>query len=692
MIGIASFPKLEKMFLPKEILKKVSVEYQGVNMLDRPHRKATLMFNGRRNGRDPLQQFELLLDVVDIVSFDLFDTLIQREDLFSPKDLFYRVQDEAERRLGLRIDNFTQIRIRAEEIARVRAWGRQVEEVTFDEIYTELGRIANLENDTLQCLKEIELECERSALIILERGKGLFEAALAAGKTVIIISDTYFSKDFITEIINQKGYGDVRKIYASSTYGRTKAEGSLYRIVLQELQCKPNRLLHVGDNQYSDVSMALSQGCRAFFLLTTKQQLKWLHGLGDQPSGNLIMSAMLCNLNGRSEPKAKSQDPQFVMAQTSLHNLSLLYFGYAAWLVEQFQREGYQRVYFAARDGLIMKRFFDLTAAAAGFKIDSRYLYISRAVLYPSLIFTDPKMARQLLGQNWDHLTIEYALGRISLTFEECVDLLSKHKLANRKLMLDNSALARFSNFLDNVWSRLERRYEEHYQLTIDYLRQEMMLTEEKAALVDIGWHGTLQYSLLKLFKYLGIIKELKGYYLGTFAKPVDVETDFKAIGFLMQNDEPRWISNLVRSGPSVLELFHSAGHGSVLGYRRHGRSVIPVLEDNFEERKQFQQIIEPMQNHAFNFVEKQLERLAGVPIKAPDPGLIARIGLRVIYDPTPVEAATFGRLKIASDFGGRMKSVTGMLEWDLEKIKGEVLPDGIPPLWRPGFQVLKNL
>ena len=76
----------------------------------------------------------------------------------------------------------------------------------------------------------------------------------------------------------------------------------------------------------------------------------------------------------------------------------------------------------------------------------------------------------------------------------------------------------------------------------------------------------------------------------------------------------------------------------------------------------------------------------------APDPGLVARIGLRIIYAPTAAEAKIFGHLRMASDFGGPMKSITGALEWDLKEIDGETLPDGILPLWRPGFHVLKSL
>lgn len=636
-------------------------------------------------------QFEMLLDIVDVVSFDLFDTLVQREGLFFPKDLFYRVQETFEKRLGLEVDDFVSVRIRAEGIARVRARGHNRQETTLLEIYSELARILALETNVAQHVMEIELECERAALTPLVSAKPLFEAALAAGKPVVIVSDTYFSEDFINEVVKQNGFSEIQKTYASSVYGRTKADGSLFEVVLKDMQCQPNRLIHIGDNKLSDVGTPLGMGIRALLFTTPKHQLKWRHGLNDGPSGSLVMSAMLCDLGKQTKLAVGNSDRQSVMARTAIHHLSLLYFGFSAWLLEQLKRGGYRRVYFAARDGQIIKRFFDHIATAAGFEIDSRYLYVSRAALYPSLAFTDPGMARRLFSHNWDHMTVGEALGRMSLSGEEVAGLLEKYGLPDSKLPLNRVTASKFSGFLDEIWPLFMRKSEERCQLLVEYLRQELLLTEEGAAFVDIGWHASLQHCVSKLLKHMGITKELSGFYLGTFAQPEGAAFP-KANGFLVDRDKPQWISELVRSSPSLIELFHSAGHGSVLGYECKGTRVLPVLNNNSIEREQFLETIGPMQDLAFNFVAEHLKRLPGVEINASEPVLIARLALRVIYAPTAAEAGTFGSLRIATDFGGRMKSITGAGEWNLKTLKGEKLPDGTPPMWRPGFQAIKSL
>ena len=488
------------------------------------------------------REFDQLLTQVDVVSFDLFDTLIHRKNLFSPKDLFRYVQAEAKKQLGLDIDNFTELRVRAEERARVRVWGYSIEEVDLGAIYAELKQMLGVTPQCSEALKQIELNYEKSMLVPLESGIALMEAALIAGKKIIIVTDTYFSEDFIKEIVAQAGYHSISKIYVSSIYGKTKQTGSLFSIVLNDLGCSPKRMLHVGDNRLSDVSMALSKGVRTFFVPTIKHRLKWRCGLGDEPSGEPFLSSLLCEISRSMAEDNGSVDRLALLQKVGQQNLSVLYYAFSAWLLDNLKHGGYKRVYFAARDGLIMKQFFDRVAAAAGFEIDSRYLYVSRLALYPSLIFTEPETARYLFSHSWDHLTIEETLNRISLEFDEVKDLLAEYGLLNRKLELNEITRPKFKAFLEKAWPLLQRKNQKNFDMVEMYMRQEMLLTDEKAAFVDIGWHGSLQNCLVNLLDYLGINKEIDGYYLGTFDKP-------KNASILFQNYLRNYSIQLTRIG-----------------------------------------------------------------------------------------------------------------------------------------------
>ncbi|MGC3974333.1 MAG: HAD-IA family hydrolase [Nitrospira sp.] len=634
--------------------------------------------------------FLMLLGAVDAVSFDMFDTLIQRDALFCPKDLFYRVQAVIETRYAMHLNDFASVRVRAESIARVRARGRQSEETTLEEIYVEIANILSLPGDLAGDMRQIELECERAALVNLPSGKRLYDAAIRAGKTVVVISDTYLHRSFLEEVLVKAGFNGAHRVYASSEFGKTKHHGALFNIVLKDLDCSPGRLLHVGDNPLSDATAALGQGIRSFICTNPKQRLKWRYGLSDRPSGSQAVSALLCDISRTAEEQLRSTTGGAVIARSAVEHLSWVYEGFAAWLVDQITSRRDTRVYFASRDGLIMKKFFDVTLKALGVSMESRYLYVSRAALYPTLVLTDPDMARRLFCHSWDHLTMTQALKRMSLLPQEVAGQLAKYGLADPLLSLNRVTTLKLSRFLDAIWPLLCAKSESNCALVVDYLRQEGFLTDEPTAFVDIGWHASLQHCLVKLLQYRDFKTPLHGYYLGTFARP-DASPDVSARGFLIENDAPASISALIRTGPSLLELFHAAGHGSVLGYERRDGRVVPILEENELEQEQFRTVIEPLQQHAFEFVAARLARGEKLEVSTFPTELVARLGLRILHKPTDEEAEVFGRLRIATDFGGSMKSLTGACEWNLSEVKGDALPDGIPPMWYPGFFALKQ-
>ena len=48
------------------------------------------------------------------------------------------------------------------------------------------------------------------------------------GKRIVITSDMYLSKAFLSELLQKNGYGGDEELYVSCEYEKSKAEGSLY--------------------------------------------------------------------------------------------------------------------------------------------------------------------------------------------------------------------------------------------------------------------------------------------------------------------------------------------------------------------------------------------------------------------------------------------------------------------------------
>ena len=102
-------------------------------------------------------------------------------------------------------------------------------------------------------LIEIEIEYEKNNLRL---DKNLYNAACdfcRNGGSVFIISDMYFHKENIAELLDyfcqQRFY---KKIYVSCEFSAAKKTGLLFDIFLQAENIKADQLLHIGDNSISD--------------------------------------------------------------------------------------------------------------------------------------------------------------------------------------------------------------------------------------------------------------------------------------------------------------------------------------------------------------------------------------------------------------------------------------------------------
>lgn len=200
--------------------------------------------------------YRMLIRRYPAVSFDLFDTLLER-DVDRPVDVFLRVGDNV---LGAgRGEAFQTERIAAEHDARSRT---VTGEVTLDDIYDVLtGR--GFDRETADRLKAEEVRCELDCCFVKSSMKPVFEKALADGKTVFLISDMYLPKEVIAEMAARCGYQGYEKLFVSNDYGVSKRSGKLFTALLDETGLAPADLVHVGDSIGADLLGARKAGVHA---------------------------------------------------------------------------------------------------------------------------------------------------------------------------------------------------------------------------------------------------------------------------------------------------------------------------------------------------------------------------------------------------------------------------------------------
>lgn len=191
-----------------------------------------------------------------VVSFDVFDTLIERDCLL-PSDIFVRVGEAV---IGEgKGKEFREKRIAAERIARSKSSSG---EVTLTDIYDCLPPYAEASKESLI---KAEMDAEMSACRPKERNIPLYEWA-TKNKTVILTTDMYLSTDFIRQMLTKCGIAAPANIFNSCECGVDKVSGSLFSFAAESLGIATTDIAHVGDNLHADIKGAKKAGATPIFI------------------------------------------------------------------------------------------------------------------------------------------------------------------------------------------------------------------------------------------------------------------------------------------------------------------------------------------------------------------------------------------------------------------------------------------
>ncbi len=638
------------------------------------------------HGIDP--HVRALIEASKCVSFDFFDTLVRRRGVFVPKDVFAFVEDEAVAAMGERLRGFSGRREEAEFAARAQALRSGRMETRLDEIYAVLSRRLRLSSEESLTLLGMELDCERRLIERDENAGALFDFSMSRGKAVVITTDTYFDQTFIRELCDRFGYGKAQ-LFVSSNFGKVKHDGSLFDVVLGSTRLPAKQIVHIGDNVLSDITVPTTKGMRSWHYLSEQMAFRKRHGIPTAASGSAAASKVFCEI---SEALSRPQDTPGQPETRIALSLGFLLFGFSLWLIRQATELKAARIYFIAREGLLLRRCFDLIARHADRQFDTRYLLVSRTSLYPSLLFADRETALDVFSRSWSKTTAEEAMARLSMPYSDFRAALLGYGFRHPTDRLHDGTREQFRSFIADHWQLIQAHNREKHSRAVDYLTEQDFFEPDGTMMVDVGWHLTLQRCLGALSEAQGIERPVHGRYLATFGVS-KYELKGDALGYLASYGTPHHLSELIRSGPSLLEILNGANHGTTVGYdRADGGKIVPVLEENASELEQHETLIAPIQEAAL----RHMEEWAAVLFKDNKdiqftPELCAAIGLGFMSKPNRHDAELLGRLLHAQDFGGSMKSITGAAEWHLARVSGDILPDGTVPMWRPGFEMLRT-
>lgn len=201
----------------------------------------------------------------DLISFDVFDTLIKR-NVNLPTDVFYHVGKEI---LGdeVKAKVFQIRRIEAEKKSR-----RQSEngEVCLKDIYRELFVYYGIK----ACLlKEKEIDFELRNCSSRKNWAELLKVFKEENKKVILISDMYLPSSTINQILGNCGITGYDNLYVSNECGCDKVSGKLFEYARRRENAEGCLHLHYGDSLRADYFGAKKGGAKP--VLVFKE--RWIH-------------------------------------------------------------------------------------------------------------------------------------------------------------------------------------------------------------------------------------------------------------------------------------------------------------------------------------------------------------------------------------------------------------------------------
>ncbi|HKR40701.1 MAG TPA: HAD family hydrolase [Paraburkholderia sp.] len=454
-------------------------------------------------------------------------------------------------------------------MARVRNGG--LGDVGLDAIYAQFGGDRCWTPDLVSQARCTEERIEHDMLVARPDVVALMRHAHEADKRVILVSDSYFGRDFFARVLATLGIAAyIDELYISCERRARKDNGALWDRVISAEGVAPGQIVHFGDNLHSDIGMATTRGIRAAWLPPTRTIFE-MQGDCLPPEtdwyDHLLLGPVVARLGAtpwvaeRAQTGIRLDDPEAL--GYTVFGPAL--FGFIGWLVTNPALKRISKLYFFAREGHFLSKLYSHVREAAGLRAlpEAVYLQVSRrlALTIAQAVEFDPL---QVIGKGGFRGTIaEFLEVRLGMEFERSTLDCELAAALPREIELpaDTEALAA-------VLTRLEPAIRAQAQGEFDafraYARQAGFGEDGATTFVDIGYSGTIQHALQRVLN-----RPLIGLYMVTAPNVSQVrEAGGLAFGCfqdaLYQDMRPeRFMHYTV-----LFEALLSAPHGQVMRFR----------------------------------------------------------------------------------------------------------------------------
>jgi predicted HAD superfamily hydrolase len=599
-----------------------------------------------------------------VVSFDLFDTLTER-DFCEPHELFLFIEPKVQEFLKNKNFKFHYFRRQAEADTRRQTHGEF--EVTIDQIYEKMAEITGLENDKIDVIKNMEISAELSLVqpkkkIIREYN---FSKLLSKGR--FVITDTYLSKTVIESILKKIGVTDYDEVYVSSETKTRKNNGSIFLEYLDKVntlyKVGAERVFHIGDNELADGKMAKKHGINIYvFPKAMDNYKKSMIGNVMMPVHNqgAISSSLINGIFANrfySAPWNKINKDSLFVADPYIYGYQVigsLVLGFIQWLYRRASYFGLTDLYFLSRDGWILKKAYDYFYKDCDNAPKSHYLYSSRRATMVAAI-RSRECVYELAMQNFNARPLSAFLeNRFGLIWNSKIeDIAQKCGFSKNHIVSPYYEQAKLKKLLDNLYDIIlenatqEKRGYLKYLDSIGFVKNSK---NGKIALVDIGYSGSMQLYLKKILE----LDKLDGFYFLTHHHSRDFFQNDIFEGFLGNLDDHRIsLRNPLNDYVFIFESALSSPEGSLLSVSSKKNGYKMNFMDAKEEISR-RHLVMKIHKGVEDFVRSITDRFGNYRFDFEfSPMLSSGLMFKFASNPNKIDASMFLNCEVENNFGG---------------------------------------
>lgn len=572
----------------------------------------------------------------DVISFDIFDTLLVRKVL-EPTAIFDIVEQQL-KNTELQTLPFKKLRIDADNNLSHKGLRANIYE-----IYDELADLSGIDKSQMEYLIRLEFETE-CKFIEARKSMRNFYNSLKDKKRIYLVSNMHLPQEMMESILKKCGYTGYSEVLISCEYRKGKQDG-LFDVLKQHAMVKGEKILHIGDSQELDGIVAQKAGLNVFPVFSKYDLLlnSSYYEIADYavtPLDQVLIGTfaeyafddpfILYKKKGRLKVDSIDQYVNMFLSPLVLY--------YSFWIAFHVIKRKYDYILYTSRDGYLLEQVVKELAEKNEWDDfpKGQYFYTSRRAASAAGVF-DKADIMELASRSF--------YGNIGQLFKIRFDIDVSEELYDLEVDNRNIELV-IENYSDEILEKCSSERDNYWK----YINKYGLSSYKHIAVVEQCGVGNVQRGLARLLSNV----QLHGIFL---KKSMDDKLPIDYISFFPTGEEWRILNNLSLANMEF-EQFLSSPEPSVKCFDKQGN---PVFLDEVRSEKQLN-TLRYMQEYAKKYCSEMSDLCCGICPNEPNWKVINCMLGFLDEKYTDIEVEDLNKMIVEDNFGqGASVSVKDM-------------------------------